>query len=199
MGGRLANRDWYGRDVATPHLVPLTVADPVTARILAAHLGAEGVVWEIRGNVGSPYPVGPVELLVDRDSLELARQLLAEAELPPDTDPLADAELPPDTDPSADAEPPGDRQLAADHDPLADCEPAVPSEPSVQGDLLGEAELPGEFDVAADESTSEGRPADTEPSHKPSVQPSPARSWLAAGVVVALLVIVIARVVTAAL
>jgi hypothetical protein len=58
-------------------MVPLTTAaNPLAARILAAHLGAEGIVWELRGNVDGPYPVGPVEVLVPADDLELARALV---------------------------------------------------------------------------------------------------------------------------
>jgi hypothetical protein len=59
-------------------MVPLTTAaSPIAARILAAHLGAEGIVWQLRGDVDGPYPVGPVEVLVPADDLELARELLA--------------------------------------------------------------------------------------------------------------------------
>ena len=55
-------------------MVPLTTAaNPMAARILAAHLGAEGIVWQLRGDVDGPYPVGPVEVLVPVDDLELAR------------------------------------------------------------------------------------------------------------------------------
>lgn len=62
-------------------MTPLTtVADPATARILAAHLGAAGVTWELRGNHGGPYPVGPVEILVAADDLEVARALLTETD-----------------------------------------------------------------------------------------------------------------------
>ena len=50
-----------------------TAANPLAARILAAHLGAEGIVWQLRGNVDGPYPVGPVEILVSADDLEEAR------------------------------------------------------------------------------------------------------------------------------
>lgn len=65
-------------------MVPLTtVATPFAARVLAAHLGAEGIVWELRGNVDGPYPVGPVEVLVSEDQLALARELVAE-QVPPD-------------------------------------------------------------------------------------------------------------------
>lgn len=181
--------------------MPLTVADPVTARILAAQLGAEGVVWEIRGNVGSPYPVGPVELLVDRDSLDLARELLAGAELPPDT------ELPPDADPLAHA------QLAADADPLADpeaphAEPwaeVEPTDPALSADRgpASDEPTPG-IDAQPLADTGQRRPA---PPRKlgplydgpRTKQPARGRSWLAAAVVLALLVIAVARIMTAAL
>ena len=62
-------------------MVPLTTAaNPVTARIIAAHLGAEGIVWELRGNVDGPYPVGPVEVLVAEEDLDVARQVVVEQE-----------------------------------------------------------------------------------------------------------------------
>jgi hypothetical protein len=67
-------------------MVPLTTAaNPLAARILAAHLGAEGIVWQLRGNVDGPYPVGPVEVLVPADDLERARAVVASA----DSDPVA--------------------------------------------------------------------------------------------------------------
>jgi hypothetical protein len=60
-------------------MVPLTTAaSPFAARVLAAHLGAEGIVWELRGNVDGPYPVGPVEVLVAEGDLALAREVVAE-------------------------------------------------------------------------------------------------------------------------
>ena len=66
-------------DVTIGPMVPLTTAaNPFAARILAAHLGAEGIVWELRGNVDGPYPVGPVEVLVAEDDLVVARQVVAE-------------------------------------------------------------------------------------------------------------------------
>src|SRR5262245_59429233 len=61
-----------------------TVANPVAARILAAHLGAEGIVWELRGNVDGPYPLGPVEVLVAADDLDTARQIVVEQEIAED-------------------------------------------------------------------------------------------------------------------
>jgi hypothetical protein len=60
-------------------MVPLTTAaDPFAARVMAAHLGAEGIVWELRGGVDGPYPLGPVEVLVAEGDLALARELVAE-------------------------------------------------------------------------------------------------------------------------
>ena len=62
-------------------MVPLTTAaNPLAARIIAAHLGAEGIVWELRGNVDGPYPVGPVEVLVAEEDLDVARQVVVEQE-----------------------------------------------------------------------------------------------------------------------
>ena len=55
-----------------------TVANPVTARILAAQLGAEGIVWQLRGGADGPYPVGPIELLVGEDDEVVAREVLAQ-------------------------------------------------------------------------------------------------------------------------
>jgi hypothetical protein len=57
-----------------------TVTDPMTARILAARLGAEGIVWQLRGGDGL-YPLGPVELLVDEDDAATARVLLGEEDI----------------------------------------------------------------------------------------------------------------------
>ena len=60
-------------------MVPLTTAaNPFAARVLAAHLGAEGIVWELRGNVDGPYPLGPVEVLVSEDDLAVAREVVTE-------------------------------------------------------------------------------------------------------------------------
>ena len=53
-----------------------TAAGAFQARILAARLGAEGVLWELRGNVDGPFAFGPVEVLVHESDLEVARELL---------------------------------------------------------------------------------------------------------------------------
>ena len=55
-----------------------SVTDPMTARILAARLGSEGIVWQIRGGDGL-YPLGPVELLVEEGDAATARELLGDA------------------------------------------------------------------------------------------------------------------------
>jgi hypothetical protein len=64
-----------------------TLPDPFSARVLAARLGAEGLVWELRGGDG-PYPVGPVYVFVPERDLPDAQGVLAAAEeLPPDSEP----------------------------------------------------------------------------------------------------------------
>lgn len=53
-----------------------TVRSGFEAKVLAARLGAEGIVWELRGNADSLYPVGPIEVLVTEDDVAVARELL---------------------------------------------------------------------------------------------------------------------------
>jgi hypothetical protein len=53
-----------------------TAANAMEARVLAARLGAEGIVWQFQGSVDGPLAVGPVEVLVDADEYDTARQLL---------------------------------------------------------------------------------------------------------------------------
>ena len=63
--------------MSTVRMVPLTsAANAVQARIIAAHLGAAGLLWELRGNVDGPYPVGQVDILVEADDLDVARALV---------------------------------------------------------------------------------------------------------------------------
>jgi hypothetical protein len=64
-----------------------TASGPFEAKLLAARLGADGIVWELRGGVDSIYPMGPIEVLVAPGDAALARVLLApEAPLDPDDD-----------------------------------------------------------------------------------------------------------------
>jgi hypothetical protein len=61
------------------HMVPIaTTRSGFEARVLAARLGSEGIVWQLRG--GDPdgvYPLGDVEVLVATDDLDRAREMLA--------------------------------------------------------------------------------------------------------------------------
>ena len=54
----------------------MTAANAIEARIIAARLGSEGIVWEFRGSVDGPLAVGPVDVLVDADGFETAKELL---------------------------------------------------------------------------------------------------------------------------
>jgi hypothetical protein len=54
----------------------VTVSRVFHARVLAARLGAEGIVTELRGNVDGPYPVGDVHVYVGEEDLGTARELL---------------------------------------------------------------------------------------------------------------------------
>ncbi len=53
-----------------------TAAGSFEARVLAARLGAEGILWELQGNVDGPFAFGPVEVLVDESDLSVAREIL---------------------------------------------------------------------------------------------------------------------------
>jgi hypothetical protein len=47
------------------------------ARVIAARLGAEGIVTQLRGAVDGPYPcLGEVSVYVDEDDLDDAAQIL---------------------------------------------------------------------------------------------------------------------------
>lgn len=74
------------KDIRMVRLV--TAADGFEAKLLAARLGAEGVVWQLRGSVDGPYPMGPVEVLVEAERLSDARELLSAPALPLDADEL---------------------------------------------------------------------------------------------------------------
>jgi hypothetical protein len=56
-------------------MVPFASGSQFEAQLLAARLGAEGVVWQMRGAC-SVYPFGTVDVLVDVEDLERARELL---------------------------------------------------------------------------------------------------------------------------
>ena len=46
------------------------------ARVIAARLGSEGIVTDLRGNVDGFYPVGDVHVYVDQEDLAEAREIL---------------------------------------------------------------------------------------------------------------------------
>ena len=54
----------------------LTVSQAFHARVVAARLGSEGVVTELRGSLDGPYPVGEVHVFVGEDDLDTAREIL---------------------------------------------------------------------------------------------------------------------------
>jgi hypothetical protein len=53
------------------------VADAFTARVIAARLGSEGVLAQLRGGgIDGPYPMGEVQVLVSEDELSVAQEIL---------------------------------------------------------------------------------------------------------------------------
>ena len=58
-----------------------TVPGAFPARVLAARLGSEGFLWELRGNVDGPYPIGAVQVLVAASELRDAQELLLADEI----------------------------------------------------------------------------------------------------------------------
>jgi hypothetical protein len=55
----------------------ITAAGSFHARVLAARLGADGILTELRGAVDGAYPVpGVVDVLVSEADLGIARELL---------------------------------------------------------------------------------------------------------------------------
>ena len=58
-------------------MVPvLRVSNGFHARVVAARLGSEGIVTQLRGGIDTPYPMGEVEVLVAEAELPMARELL---------------------------------------------------------------------------------------------------------------------------
>jgi hypothetical protein len=73
-----------------------TVSTSFHARVIAARLGAEGIVTQLRGNVGGPYPFGEVSVWVGESDAEEAAELLLADEVeaafaphPDDEEPVA--------------------------------------------------------------------------------------------------------------
>lgn len=60
-----------------PQMVHLTsVSSGFHGKVIAARLGADGILTQLRGPADGPYPVGAVEVLVPEDELADARALL---------------------------------------------------------------------------------------------------------------------------
>ncbi len=58
-----------------------TVPDAFHARVIAARLGADGILTELRGAVGGPYPIGAVSVWVSVHDEPIASELLLVDEL----------------------------------------------------------------------------------------------------------------------
>jgi len=59
----------------------LRATDAFHAKVVAARLGADGIVTQFRGGIDTPYPGGAIEVLVREDDLEAARELLLADEI----------------------------------------------------------------------------------------------------------------------
>ena len=56
----------------------VTASGPFHARVIAARLGAAGILCEVRGGLDGPYPLaGPVDVFVPHEEADEARGLLA--------------------------------------------------------------------------------------------------------------------------
>ncbi len=53
-----------------------TLGSSFEAQLVAARLGAEGVLWQLQGPVGGPLPLSDVSVLVDEKDLVRAREIL---------------------------------------------------------------------------------------------------------------------------
>jgi hypothetical protein len=55
----------------------LSVHDAFHARVIAARLGSDGILTQLKGPVDGPYPMlGEVRVYVDEEDLPVARELL---------------------------------------------------------------------------------------------------------------------------
>lgn len=75
-------------------MVPVAkVTDAFSARVLAARLGSDGIVTQLRGGgIDGPYPMGNVEVLVSSADLEMAREILLAEEVESAFDEMVDAD-----------------------------------------------------------------------------------------------------------
>jgi len=78
-----------------PRLVPVTrVSDGFHANVIAARLGADGIVAQVRSGLASPYPAGDVEVLVDESELDEALALLLADDIESSFDPTTPSKRP---------------------------------------------------------------------------------------------------------
>ena len=71
-----------------------TVRTTFHARVIAARLGAEGIVTDLRGNVDGIYPMGDVHVFVSEEDLPPAQELLMADEVESAfDDPPADVDM----------------------------------------------------------------------------------------------------------
>ena len=70
-----------------------TVGTSFHARVIAARLGSEGIVTDLRGNIDGLYPVGDVHVYVDQEDLAEAQELLMADEVESAFDQPDDADL----------------------------------------------------------------------------------------------------------
>ena len=83
MGGSLGSLKTMSANMVPVH----TTKDGFEAKVMAAHLGAAGIVWQLRGSPDGIYPLGEVEVLVQHQDLLEAAALLTPAAMiatPPD-------------------------------------------------------------------------------------------------------------------
>jgi hypothetical protein len=64
------------RDLYEPMVHLRTVSGAFHARVIAARLGADGILTELRGSVGGPYPFGAVSIWVSPGDQTIASELL---------------------------------------------------------------------------------------------------------------------------
>jgi hypothetical protein len=75
-----------------------TVGTSFHARVIAARLGSEGIVTDLRGNIDGLYPVGDVHVFVDQEDLADAQEILLVDEVESvfdEADEVADGGAPP--------------------------------------------------------------------------------------------------------
>jgi hypothetical protein len=70
-----------------------TVNNAFHARVIAARVGAEGIVTQLRGNLDGPYPMGDVHVFVEETDLPTAQELLMADEVESAFDDEADVAL----------------------------------------------------------------------------------------------------------